>query len=348
MNDLFKPEDSAALQFGIGQPVSRLEDPALLRGEGRYTDDVSLPGQAYAAFVRSPHAHGTIEAISTEAARAMPGVLAVYTAADLTPMGYGPLKCVIAFQHRDGSPMTTPLRHSAGRGQGALRRRPGRRGDRGDRRSGARRGRGRGTRHRPLPAVTCWVPEAIAPGGAALYDEAPDNLALHYHYGDTEKVAEAFAKAAHVTRLEILNNRIVVNPMEPRAAVVAHDAATGRFTVHAPSQGVFGKRNNLAEAMGVPPDRIHLITGNVGGSFGMKGAVFPEYVCLMHAAARTRPAGQKWTDQRSDSSFMSDHHGRDMEARWWPSWRSMPRGTSSPPASPATATSAPTCRRWAR
>lgn len=310
MNDVFKAEDSAALQFGIGQPVSRMEDPVLLRGEGRYTDDVSLPDQAYAAFVRSPHAHGFIAGIDTEAARAMPGVLAVYTASDLAPMGYGPLKCLFAFQNRDGSPMARPLRHALA--------------------SDKVRFVGdpvavviAETTHQardaaeavaldidPLPAVT-QVAEAVAPGAPQLYDDAPGNLVLDYHYGDTEKVAEAFAKAAHVTRLELLNNRVVVNAMEPRAAVASYDAGTGRFTVYAPSQGVFGKRNNLAEAMGVPADRIHLITGHVGGSFGMKGAVFPEYVCLLHAARELgRPV--KWTDQRSDS-FVSDHHGRDME-----------------------------------
>jgi carbon-monoxide dehydrogenase large subunit len=310
MNDLFKAEDSAGLQFGVGQPVSRMEDPTLLRGEGRYTDDVSLPGQAHAVFVRSPHAHGTILGIDAAAARAMPGVLAVYTAADLAPMNYGPLRCVIAFQHRDGTPMATPRRHALAEGKVRFV---------GDPVAVVIAETAHQARDAaeavaldidPLPAVT-RVAEAIAPGAPQLYDDAPGNLVLDYHFGDGAKVAEAFAGAAHVTRLEILNNRVVVNPMEPRAAVVAYDAGTGRFTVHAPSQGVFGKRNNLAEAMGLPADRIHLITGNVGGSFGMKGAVFPEYVCLLHAARELgRPV--KWTDQRSDS-FVSDHHGRDME-----------------------------------
>ena len=310
MNDLFKAEDSAALQFGIGQPVSRMEDPVLLRGEGRYTDDVSLPGQAYAAFVRSPHAHGVIAGIDAEAARALPGVLAVYTASDLAPMGYGPLKCVIAFQHRDGRPMAVPLRYALAEDKVRFV------GDPVAVVVAETAPQARDAAEAvaldidPLPAVT-RVAEAVAPGAPVLYDDAPGNLVLDYHFGDAEKVAEAFARAAHVTRLEILNNRVVVNAMEPRAAVVAYDSETGRFTVHAPSQGVFGKRNNLAEAMGLPPDRIHLITGHVGGSFGMKGAVFPEYVCLLHAArALGRPV--KWTDQRSDS-FVSDHHGRDME-----------------------------------
>jgi len=310
MNDVFKAEESAALQFGVGQPVSRMEDPVLLRGEGRYTDDVSLPGQAHAVFVRSPHAHGTINGIDADAARGMPGVLAVYTAADLEPMNYGPLKCLFEFRNRDGSPMARPLRHALASGKVRFV------GDPVAVVIAETADQARDAAEAvvldidPLPAVT-RVPEAVAPGAPQLYDDAPGNLVLDYHYGDAEKVAEAFARAAHVTRLEILNNRVVVNAMEPRAAVVDYDAETGRFTVYAPSQGVFGKRNNLAEAMGVPRDRIHLITGNVGGSFGMKGAVFPEYICLLHAARELgRPV--KWTDQRSDS-FVSDHHGRDME-----------------------------------
>lgn len=308
MNDVFKAEDSAAFKFGIGQPVSRMEDPTLLRGEGRYTDDVSLPGQAYAAFVRSPHAHGVIRGIGTDAARAMPGVLAVYTAADLA--NYGLLKCVIAFQHRDGTPMATPPRHALAADKVRFV------GDPVAVVIAETADQARDAAEAveldidPLPAVT-RVPDAITPGAPELYDEAPGNLVLDYHYGDTEKVAAAFASAAHVTRLEILNNRVVVNAMEPRAAVAAFDAGTGRFTLYAPSQGVFGKRNNLAAVMGIPTEQIRLITGNVGGSFGMKGAVFPEYVCLLHGARELgRPV--RWTDHRSDS-FVSDHHGRDME-----------------------------------
>ncbi|OWJ68924.1 xanthine dehydrogenase family protein molybdopterin-binding subunit [Inquilinus limosus] len=308
MNDVFKAEDSAALKFGVGQPVTRMEDPTLLRGEGRYTDDVSLPGQAHAAFVRSPHAHGVIRGIGTDAARAMPGVLAVYTAADLA--NYGLLKCVIAFQHRDGTPMATPPRHALAADKVRFV------GDPVAVVIAETADRARDAAEAveldidPLPAVT-RVPDAIAAGAPQLYDEAPGNLVLDYHFGDAEKVAEAFARAAHVTRLEILNNRVVVNAMEPRAAVAAFDAGTGRFTLHAPSQGVFGKRNNLAAVMGIPTEQIRLLTGNVGGSFGMKGAVFPEYVCLLHGArALGRPV--KWTDHRSDS-FVSDHHGRDME-----------------------------------
>ena len=303
-------DDLATMQFGIGQPVKRQEDPILVRGEGRYTDDVSLPGQLFAAFVRSPYAHGLIKAIDTDTAKAMPGVVAVYTGADLAPMNYGPLKCVMGFSNRDGSPMMKPLRRALATDKVRFV---------GDPVAVVIAQTAHQARDAVeavecgidvLPAVT-RVEDAIKPGAPQIYDEAPGNLILDYHYGDSDKVADAFAKAAHVARLSIRNNRIVVNAMEPRAAVASHDRASERFTLYAPSQGVFGKRNNLAEVMGVPQDKMRLITGHVGGSFGMKGSVFPEYVCLMHAARElNRPV--KWTDQRSDS-FTSDHHGRDME-----------------------------------
>src|SRR5205807_3122809 len=153
--------------------------------------------------------------------------------------------------------------------------------------------------------------EAARPGAPLLHEEAPGNVALDYHYGDSEQVAAAFAKAAHVTRLKLVNSRVVVNAMEPRAAVGVYDKASGRFTLHAPSQGVFGLRGNMAEILKVEPKQLRIVTGHVGGSFGMKAAPFPEYVCVLHAArALGRPI--KWTDDRS-GSFVSDSHGRDHE-----------------------------------
>src|SRR3984893_18799213 len=162
----------------------------------------------------------------------------------------------------------------------------------------------------PLPAVTL-ASDAVKPGAPLVFDDVPNNVALDYHYGDAEKVKEAFAKAAHVTRLAMRNTRLVVNAMEPRAAVAEYDAASERFTFHAGSQGVFGLRGQLAEIFNVPPPKVRVLTGNVGGSFGMKAQAYPEYVCLMHGARQLgRPI--KWTDERS-SSFLSDSHGRDHE-----------------------------------
>jgi len=294
----------AVEKFAVGQSVPRKEDPMLLRGKGRYTDDLSLPGQAYAVMVRSQVAHGVIRSIDTEPARKIPGVLGVYTGTDLK--AYGALKCVVPFNNRDGSPMKKPLRPALPTDK---------------------------VRYvgdpiafvvaetllaakdaaeavvvdiDPLPAVTA-AEDAAAGSAPQLYDDVPGNVALDYHYGDAEAVKAAFAKAAHVTRLKLVNSRLVVNAMEPRAALAAYDG--GRFTFYVGSQGVVGMRANLAEALGVTPKDVHVVTGQVGGSFGMKAAVFPEYICLLHAArALGRPV--KWTEDRS-GSFVSDSHGRN-------------------------------------
>ena len=149
------------------------------------------------------------------------------------------------------------------------------------------------------------------PGAPQLYDEVPGNIALDYHYGDNDKVAEAFAKAAHVVRLPLINQRLVVNSIEPRSAIGEFDAKDDKWTLHSCSQGVFGLKNMLRDILGAPADKVRVLTGNVGGSFGMKAAVYPEYVCILHGArALGRPV--KWTDERS-GSFVSDHHGRDYD-----------------------------------
>ena len=293
-------------KFAIGQSVPRSEDPMLLRGQGRYTDDVSLPGQAYAVMVRSRNGHGVIRAINADAARKMPGVLGVYTAADLE--GYGPLKCNMPLKSRDGSPLKKPWRGALAKDK---------------------------VRYVGDP-VACVIAETVfaakdaaeaveididpltavvAPAEAAregaplLYDDVPGNIPLDFHFGNTAAVDAAFAAAAHVTRLNLLNSRVVVNAMEPRAAVAAYDGT--RFTMYVSSQGVTGMRAQIADCLGVEPKAVHVLTGQVGGSFGMKGVLFPEYVCALHA---TRALGRpvKWTDERS-GSFFSDSHGRDQE-----------------------------------
>jgi carbon-monoxide dehydrogenase large subunit len=297
-------------RFAVGQPVPRSEDPVLLRGEGRYSDDFSLPGQAYAVMVRSPYAHGAIRNIDTAAARGMPGVLAVYTHADLAAGGVGPLPSRQVMNNRDGTPMLQPVRHALAAEK---------------------------VRHvgeavaaviaetiaaakdaaeavivdiDPLPAVT-EPGEADLPGAPLLYDDVPDNVGLDFHYGDSDKVAAAFAAAHHVTRLELRNNRIVVNAMEPRAAVAQYDPARGHWTLNIGCQGVFGFRNYIAGVLGVGRDKVRVLTDRVGGSFGMKQATYPEHYCIMHAARELgRPV--KWTDERS-GSFVSDTHGRDAQ-----------------------------------
>ncbi len=152
--------------------------------------------------------------------------------------------------------------------------------------------------------------QALDPDAALLHEEARGNVALDWSFGDHAKVEAAFAKAHHVTKLDLVNSRIVVNALEPRSAIAEHDAKSGRFTLRLGTQGVFGMRNALAdEILKVPREQVRVLTGQVGGSFGMKASIYPEYVCLLHAA-RVLGRPVKWTDRRSES-FLSDHHGRD-------------------------------------
>jgi aerobic carbon-monoxide dehydrogenase large subunit len=302
-------DNAIALQkFGVGQPVRRKEDDTLVRGKGKYTDDFSLPGQVYAWIVRSSHAHGIIRGIDTEAARTMPGVLGVWTGADLASADYGPYTCGLPLKSRDGSPLlqtnrpalvsdkvrfvgdpvafvvAETLAQARDAGEAVV------------------------LDIDPLPAVTS-AEEAAKPGAPLLYDHIPNNVALDYHFGDAAKVDAAFAEAAHVTKLDIVNTRVAVVAMEPRAALASYDRASERYTIQVPTQGVAGNRSNLAKnLLKVPNEKVHLLTANVGGSFGMKNINYPEYICILHAAkALGRPV--KWTDERS-TSFLSDSHGR--------------------------------------
>jgi carbon-monoxide dehydrogenase large subunit len=310
MNVQDNPSSWALEKFGVGQPVPRTEDPKLVRGQGRYSDDLTFPGQAHAAIVRSSHAHGVIKGIDTAAAQEMPGVLAVYTGADLQAAGYGGLKCMPPLKNRDSTPMKKPPRPALAVdkvrfvgdpvacviAQTAI--------------QAKEAAEAVVLDIEPLPAVT-RASEAVKPGAPQLFDDVPNNVALDYHYGDAEKVKAAFATAAHVTRLELRNNRLVVNAMEPRAAIAYWDPKSERFTFHVGCQGVFGLRGQLAEILNIPPAKLRILTGSVGGSFGMKAQAYPEYVCLLHAA-RLLKRPIKWTDERS-SSFLSDSHGRDHE-----------------------------------
>jgi carbon-monoxide dehydrogenase large subunit len=308
MNIQDKTTDWAVAKFGVGQPVRRTEDPVLVQGQGRYTDDLDLPHQAYAMFVRSRNGHGTIKGIDTAAAKAMPGVLGVYTGADLA--AYGNMKCALPFKNRDGSEMKKPPRPSLPTDKVRFV------GDPVAVVVAETLAQAKDAAEAVevdidvLPAVT-RASEAAAPGAPQLYDDVPGNVALDYLYGDPAKVADAFAKAAHVTKVHLVNSRVVVNAMEPRAAIASFDKASGRYTMNIGCQGAFGMKGQLVDILGVPGDKVHVLTGNVGGSFGMKAAVYPEYVPILHAAKEIgRPV--KWTADRFES-FLSDHHGRDHE-----------------------------------
>ena len=308
MDDRTTESALALTKFGVGQPVRRTEDPKLVRGEGRYTDDINLPGQLHAEMVRSSVAHGTILSIDTEAAKAMPGVKAVLTGEDLK--AYGGLKCLLPLKSRDGSPirytprpaLTTDKVRFVGDPVACVV---------ADTVAAAKdAAEAIAIDIDPLPAVMS-AREAAEPGAPQLWDDVPGNVVLDYHTGDTAKVDDAFAGAAHVVKLPLVNQRLVVNSIEPRSAIGEYDKASEKWTLHSCSQGVFGLKNMLRDILGAPADKVRILTGNVGGSFGMKAAAYPEYVCLLHAA-RVLGRPVKWTDERS-TSFLSDHHGRDFD-----------------------------------
>ncbi|MGO3927395.1 xanthine dehydrogenase family protein molybdopterin-binding subunit [Rhodopseudomonas pseudopalustris] len=304
-------DTAIALQkFGVGQPVRRKEDDTLVRGKGHYTDDFNLPGQLFAVMVRSPHAHGVLRGIDAEAARGMAGVRGVFTGADLASANYAPFTCGLPLKNRDGTPLHQTNRHALATDKVRFV------GDPvacvvADTLAQARdAAEAVELDIEPLPAVT-EADEATKPGAPQLYDHIENNVALDYHFGDAEAVNAAFASAAHVTRLDIENSRVAVVSMEPRAGLACYDRNDGRYTIQVPTQGVAGNRNGLAKLLGVPTDKVRLLTGHVGGSFGMKNINYPEYICILHAAkALGRPV--KWTDERS-TAFLSDSHGRGQQ-----------------------------------
>ena len=296
-------------KFAIGQSVSRLEDPRLVQGLGRYSDDVNLPRQAYAVVVRSPHAHARIRGIDPAAALRAPGVLAVLTGADLAADGLGNLPTDRSRKRRDGTPaFPTPrpalirdrVRHVGDPLALVVATSP---------EAAADAAELVAVDYEPLPAVS-GAARATSGGAAAVWDEAPDNVAFVWEAGARDAVARAFAGAAHVTRLDFVVTRVAAAPMEPRAAVGEFDRRTGRYTLHTGIQGPHGLRALLAEQIfRVPHGQVRVVTSEVGGSFGMRSGIYPELVLVCWAAKRLgRPV--KWTSSRREG-FLSDEHGRD-------------------------------------
>jgi carbon-monoxide dehydrogenase large subunit len=308
MNAPLDADNLDMMKFAIGQPVPRQEDPTLLQGQGRYSDDISHANQAYCVMVRSQVAHGLLKGIDIDEAKAMPGVLGIWTGKDLNAAGYGPLKTVMMVPNRDGSQMKTPTRYSLATEKVNFV------GDPVALVVAETLAQAKDAAEavvldiESLPAVTD-ARAAAQPGAPIVFDDVPGNVCADYYYGDTAKIKEAFAKAAHVTRLRLVSNRIVVCAMEPRSAIATYDKSTDRYTFEAGNQGAFGLKNQMAALLNVKPEQVRILTGNVGGSFGMKGSPYPEYAGLFHASkALGRPV--KWTDDRS-GSFLSDQHGRD-------------------------------------
>ncbi len=297
-------------RFGSGREVRRIEDVGLLSGAGRFTDDVNLPGQAHLAFLRSPYAHARITGIDTAAASAMPGVVAVLTGAELAAAGVQPLPLAPIFQRPDGGSAATPLRPAlavevvrfVGEAVAAVL------AETLDQAKDALEAVVVG--YDPLPVVTT-LDEATAPGAPLIWPAATGNLAAQMKHGDPAATDAAFARAAHVVSLDLVNQRLVPVSMEPRSCQAAYDAAADRLTLRLSTQAPSSSRDTLCGALGLPTEAVRIIVGDVGGGFGMKTGLYPEDIVVAYAA-RTRKRAVKWTASRLDE-FLSSTHGRDIE-----------------------------------
>ncbi len=299
------------MKFGIGQPVRRFEDLRLITGQGRYTDDVVLPNMAYAFVLRSPMGHANIKRVDAAAARKMPGVLFVGTGDDVRIDGLGDVPCSTPLTSRDGKP-----RHDTPRpilAQGKVRHvgQPVALVVAQTLAQARDAAEAIDVDYELLPAVT-EAKDALAPGAPQLFDHVPGNLLFDWDNdaGDAKATEAAFARAAHVVNLELINNRVVANSMEPRNAIAEYDPASGRSTLYTATQGPHFVRDTLADAvLKLPKDKVRLITGNVGGGFGMKAFVYPEHALVVWASRKiSRPV--KWQEDRSEG-FVSDNQGRD-------------------------------------
>jgi len=295
-------------QFGLAQPVRRVEDPRLLKGAGLYTDDIALPGSLPGIVLRSPHAAATITSIDTAAARALPGVRAIYTAADLKADGIGTLPCAAPVQNRDGTPMVAPPHPVLA--DGAVRHV----GDPvafivADTIAQARDAADLISVDYDIHASATDLATTTDAGRPLVWPEASNNIAFDWEIGDKAATDAAFARAAHVTSLTVVNNRIVVSSMEARAAVGQYDAASGRWTLHANTQGGWLVKNLIGPVFGVSPEQFRVITPDVGGGFGMKLFLYAEHVLVCYAARKLgHPV--KWASDRGEA-FLCDTQGRD-------------------------------------
>ncbi len=296
-------------QDGIGAAVKRKEDRRFLTGAGTYTDDIVRPGQTWAAFVRSPHAHARIAKVKAEAARKAPGVVAVLTGADLAAEKVGNLPAGWLIHSKDGSPMVEPghLALAADKVRYV--------GDQvavviAETRDQAREAAALvEVDYQELPAAVT-VTEAVRPGAPLVHDQAKENTCYDWHLGDKAATEAAFAKAHKVVKLDLVNNRLIPNAIEPRSAIGEYDRATGDLTLWVANQNPHVIRLLLAAfTLGVPEHKLRVVAPDVGGGFGSKIFHYAEdFVVLWAARKLGRPV--KWTATRSEA-FMSDAHGRD-------------------------------------
>ncbi len=295
-------------KFGLAQSIARVEDPRLLKGVGRYTDDIVLPGMLHGIVLRSPHAAASIDTIDTAAAGSVPGVRAIYTAADLQADGLGPLPCAAPVQNRDGSDMANPPHLALA--DGAARHV----GDPvafivADTAAAARDAAELISVDYTVQPSAVDLAKATEPGAPLVWPEARNNVVFDWGIGDQAATDALFASAAHVTRLTVINNRVVVASMEARASIAEFDQATGRWTLYTNTQGGWLIKNLIAAVFATEPEKFRVITPDVGGGFGMKAFLYPEHVLTCYAA---RKIGQpvKWASERGEA-FVADTQGRD-------------------------------------
>ncbi len=290
----------------IGRSIQRIEDARFLTGRGRYLADIESPGCLWGHVLRSPHAHARIERLDVSRAARLAGVRGIYVAGDMVELG--PMPCLAAV-----TPLVVPPRSALARDRAR---------HVGDpvafivadsEEIACEAAELVDVGYEPLPAVVDGR-AALAGGAPALWDEAPGNLAFHVQRGNAAAVAEAMKRAAHVVEIEVMNNRVVVAPVEPRAAIARYDAASGSFDLELTGQGLHGIRRQLAEfVFKLPPERIRLHAPDVGGGFGTKNFLYPEWILLMWAArALGRPV--RWTADRAEE-FVASAQGRDIFAK---------------------------------
>src|SRR5262249_36193265 len=294
-------------EFAIGQSVSRFEDPRLLRGGGRYVGDIVLPGMVFGYVLRAPHAHARIRSIDTSNAKAAPGVLAVLTGADWEASGWGNLPVPGGLKRRDGSAFRPPypalvkdrvrftgdyvafvVAETLIQAQDAAEL--------------------IAVDYEPLPAVVSTA-EATAAGATRVWDQCPDNIGFVQLFGDKAATEAAFANAAHVVKHRFVINRVTAARTEPRGSLGDYNAAEDRYTIYTTLQRAHPFRAELAPILKAPESKIRVVAGDIGGSFGMKSAVYNEVALVLLASKRVgRPV--KWTSTRSES-FLCDAQARD-------------------------------------
>ncbi len=300
----------ADMRFGAGQPVKRLEDARLLTGRGHFIDDKPADGALWLYVLRSPHAHAKIVSIDLDAAKAMPGIAAIFTGADLIADNIGTIPTLPIFKRADGSPMTVAprrlLAHDvvryAGEAVAAVV---------AESRTAAQlAAEAIDVTFEVLPAVVDPV-AATQPGAPVVWPDAPDNVAAVMSYGDAAKVEEVFASAKHVVSLDLVSQRLIPAAMEPRSTIAEVDPNTGRLTLHVQSQTPTGTRDALAGAiLNMPKENVRVVVGDMGGGFGQKTGVYPEDGIVAYAATKLKRK-IRWRGDRTDE-FVGGTHGRDL------------------------------------